>query len=229
MSPVTTWHGDAVAERLRVVLEVGRQRVFASAVDWPGWSRSARARDGEGAAVEALLSYRDRYALVAARAGAVLGDAVPQVVERLVGNATTDFGAPGLVADVERRPVPADEARRRSVLVAACWAALDDAVAVAPAELRKGPRGGGRDRDAVVRHVVEAEASYLRMVGLRPTPAERQDPAAYDGFRARLLEVLAQPSDGSPLREGGWPPTYAAMRIAWHALDHAWEVEDRAG
>ena len=216
-----------MAEPLRVVLEVGRQRVFATAVDWPGWSRSAKARDGEEAAVEALLSYRDRYRLVADRAGAVLPTGDPHVVERLAGNATTDFGAPGLVADVERQPVTAEEARRRSALVAACWAALDDAAAAAPAELRKGPRGGGRDRDDVVRHVVEAEASYLRQVGLRPTPAERRDPEAYAAYRAQLLDLLARPSDGSDLREGGWPPMYAAMRVAWHALDHAWEVEDR--
>jgi hypothetical protein len=214
-------------DRLRVVLEVGKQRVFATAVDWPGWSRSAKARDGEQAALEALLAYRDRYRLVADRAGAALTSGDPEVVERLPGNATTDFGAPGLVAECERRPVTADDARRRAALVAACWAALDDAAAAAPAALRKGPRGGGRDRDDVVRHVVEAEASYLRQVGLRPTPAERRDPDAYAGYRAQLLELLARPSDGRDLREGGWPPMYAAMRIAWHALDHAWEIEDR--
>jgi hypothetical protein len=41
------------------------------------------------------------------------------------------------------------------------------------------------------------------------------------------VAVLSRPSDGGPLAEKGWPARYAARRIAWHALDHAWEMEDR--
>jgi hypothetical protein len=26
-----------------------------------------------------------------------------------------------------------------------------------------------------------------------------------------------------------WLPRYFVRRVAWHALDHAWEIEDRAG
>ena len=39
----------------------------------------------------------------------------------------------------------------------------------------------------------------------------------------------AQLCDGSVPVPKGWPHRYAARRIAWHVLDHAWEMEDRAG
>jgi len=42
---------------IRVVVEGGAKRVFASAVDWPGWARSGR---DEAAALEALLAYAPR-------------------------------------------------------------------------------------------------------------------------------------------------------------------------
>ena len=42
-------------------LEVGAKRVFAGALDWPGWCRSARHEED---ALEALLAYGPRYAAV---------------------------------------------------------------------------------------------------------------------------------------------------------------------
>src|SRR5260370_8581235 len=42
-----------------VYLEIGEKRVFASALDWPGWTRSARDEQG---ALEALAAYAPRYA-----------------------------------------------------------------------------------------------------------------------------------------------------------------------
>jgi hypothetical protein len=47
-------------------------------------------------------------------------------------------------------------------------------------------------------------------------------------MRADILHILRQPSDGSPIAGRRWPPRYAARRIAWHVLDHAWEIEDRS-
>jgi hypothetical protein len=210
-----------------VVLEVGAKRVFATATDWPGWSRSART---EEAALEALLSYRDRYAPVAAAAGLKL-PAQPSltVAERVRGDATTDFGAPGAVARADFRPVGAADARRIGALVAAAWETLDAVAASAPAELRKGPRGGGRDRDKMLAHVASAEAAYARKIGVRlrePAPGDRE---AWLTNRDALLAVLSSPSDGERLvQPKGWPLRYAAQRIAWHALDHAWEMQDRS-
>jgi hypothetical protein len=214
--------------RLRVGIETVDRRTFASALDWPGWSRAGRDEPG---ALAALAGTAERYVAVAAAAGLELGAdrvAPADVVERVPGTATTAIGAPDVVFAADRRPVDAAEAARLAALVAAAWAALDATAAAAPAVLRKGPRGGGRDRDAVVAHAVAADAAYARRVGVRvgdPDPADR---AAVAALRAALLEVLRVPSDGSPLGGRRWPARYAARRIAWHALDHAWEIADRS-
>lgn len=144
------------------------------------------------------------------------------VVERLPGSATTDFGAPGAVAAADGVPLDAATANRQADLLAAAWATLDRVAATAPAVLRKGPRGGGRDRDAVVAHVREAELAHARKVGLRLRPA-RPGPA----LRAAVLDVVRDPGRVVP-DQRGWPLRYAVRRFAWHMLDHAWEIEDRS-
>jgi hypothetical protein len=215
-----------VSEPVAVYLELGAKRVFAGALDWPGWCRSGR---DEGRALEALAAAALRYAAVAARAGAPFpADASFEVRERLPGSMATDFGAPGAVPAFDATPLTSEQARAMAALVRASWAVLDDVVAGAPAELRKGPRGGGRDRDRVFEHVIAAESSYARKIGVRdpaPTPG---DGAAVAILRAAIAEALDAASDGAPPRERGWPPRYAARRIAWHVLDHAWEIEDRS-
>ncbi len=128
-----------------------------------------------------------------------------------------------MVADDDRRPTDADEAERLAAIVEASWAAFDRIAAAAPAELRKGPRGGGRDTAKVVEHVHGGDDSYASVVGI-PAADRRSAPA----IRERVLAILREPSDGSPLAGKRWPPRYAARRIAWHALDHAWEIEDRS-
>ena len=93
-----------------------------------------------------------------------------------------------------------------------------------PPELRKGPRGGGRDRDKVVAHVEEAERSYAKSIGIRlPRTAPIDGGPGRDrrGARARQRRVAAA-------RAAAWTQRYAARRIAWHVLDHAWEIEDRS-
>ncbi|MBU6244959.1 MAG: hypothetical protein KGP12_07060 [Actinomycetales bacterium] len=148
---------------LRVVLEIGTRRVFASAIDYPGWARSAKSPD---AAVAALLDYQPRYAPIAAAADEVV-DAPDEVdvIERLTGNATTDFGAPAIACAAEAVDLGPGDLARLQRLLAACRARFDAVASAAPAELRKGPRGGGRDTDAVVRHVDEVEAAYRRKRG----------------------------------------------------------------
>jgi hypothetical protein len=213
----------------RVYLELGRKRTFACAVDWPGWARSAPRRaamgdpDAETAALDALAAYLPRYAAVLAAAG--IRGAGPSlddldVVQRLPGDATTDFGAPSTIPDVDREPLGDGEGGRLAARLDACWQTLDAVAAGAPAELRKGPRGGGRDRDAVVGHVTEAERNYLRTIGLRfgpGTPPGQWRTALLDGLRG-----------GTPALGGSWPVRYVVRRAAWHVLDHAWEIEDRS-
>ena len=208
---------------VRVLVETAPKRTFASALDWPGLARSGRDR---AAALAALATVVPRYRAVAAAAGLDLDAAALLVVaEEAPGDATTSFGAPSIVAAADREPTTVADAERLAALVQAAWAALAAVAGSAPAELRKGPRGGGRDRDAVVAHVVDAEAAYAAVLGLRHKPA---DPAAVMAMRGAILNLLRHPSDGAPLAGKRWPVRYAARRIAWHALDHAWEIEDRA-
>jgi hypothetical protein len=236
---------------LRVYLEEGRRRTFAMAVDWPGWGRSAR--DGEGA-IEALLAYHPRYLPVVRDAGLDLPSAPPlpvaalpsapplpvaapdraitagvvalvDVLARVTGNATTDFGAPGVVPPFDHLGWGPDGADRQTWLLAAAWAYFDAVAAAAPPGLRKGPRGGGRDRDAIVDHVLGTEPAYVRKAGLQLTPpADRNGQQA---MRRQVLELLGG-SSGRAGTASGWPAPYAVRRLAWHALDHAWEIEDRS-
>jgi hypothetical protein len=210
-----------------VYLEVGKKRVFACSLDWPGWCRSGRT---EEAALEALAAYVPRYTPVATRAGLVLPLAAGEefeVVERLPGSASTDFGVPEQFATSDADPLTGPEAARLTALVIAAWETFDRVATTAPAELRKGPRGGGRDRDKMIDHVLASEVSYARKLGIKHKLLAMGDTAAIAALRNAITAVLRQPSDGAPPVPNGWPPRYAARRIAWHALDHAWEMEDR--
>jgi hypothetical protein len=212
---------------LAVCVEVAPRKAFASALDWPGWCRAGRDAD---AALAALADYADRYARVAKTAGVTFPTRVSfEVVEQVPGGATTAFGAPEITAAAERLPVTAAAATRIASLVTAAWTGFDGVVAESPAELRKGPRGGGRDRDKMVDHVLGAESSYARMIGLKLRQPEIGDIEAIGAQRLGIAAVLGGPSDGSPVRPNGWTTRYAARRIAWHVLDHAWEMQDRAG
>ncbi len=212
---------------ISAALEVGTKRTFAWADGWPGWCRAGR---DEGAALSALGTAGGRYAPIAAAAGLVLPwspDTPFDVVERVPGDATTDFGAPGKVAQLDRAPLSDVQAARLVSLLEAAWSTLDTIVSVAPLELRRGPRGGGRDRDQVFGHVVRAETSYARVIGLRLSEPDPADGDAVAAQRASIAALLRLPSDGSPLAGKRWPARTAARRIAWHVLDHAWEIEDR--
>ena len=198
---------------MRVYLEVGAKRVFACAEEWPGWSRSGRS---EEAAIEELLSYADRYAPVAP--GLDLTD--PVVTDRIPGDGSTDFGAPGRVPPCdEGQPLPDPWL---DILVAS-WRLLDEVSAGAPAELRKGPRGGGRDRDAVVQHVLNAERSYARKIGVKHREPAYDDAAAITAMRGDILDTLRS-GPSAPT----WPRRYFVRRTAWHVLDHAWEIQDKS-
>jgi hypothetical protein len=208
-----------------VYLEVGTKRVFACALRWPGWARSGK---NEELALEALAAYVPRFAVVAAEAGLRLPSTAGrsfEVVERVPGSATTDFGAPGAVASADKARLKDRAVDRVLSLVRASWVIFDRVVAGAPAELRKGPRGGGRDRDKIVEHVLGAESGYCRQIGLRLPQPDPADTGAVAEFRDQILDALPTWEPPGPKK---WPARYAARRIAWHALDHAWEIEDRS-
>ena len=221
---------------LRVVLEVAPKRSFASAVDWPGWSRGGRTPDD---ALRALLDYAPRYAAVAKRAKLAFRPPATvrglEVVERQTGSGGTEFGVPGVPAAAEDEVVSAADLRRLLALLDASWATFDAAARKARGvELAKGPRGGGRDLAKIVDHVREAEVAYLGQLGSR-SPSGREESAKEPmaRLRATFREALTAVSNGQPVADPRntkrpWSPRYSVRRSAWHALDHAWEIEDRA-
>lgn len=173
-----------------------------------------------------------RYAVVASEAGLAFPSDVArtfEVVEQLAGSATTDFGAPDKATASDGAPLSAEEAERIAALVAASWRVFDRVVSRAPAELAKGPRGGGRDRGAIVQHVLAAETAYARKIGIRQREPTAGDANAIAAHRAVILDTLRRSYETISVVERGWPPRYAARRIAWHVVDHAWEIEDRSG
>jgi hypothetical protein len=218
-----------------VYVEAGSKRAFAGAIEWPGWCRSGR---DEAGALAALIEYGARYASVVR--GAVKGFRAPRastltVVERLTGNATTDFGAPSIAPTADARPVDAAELKRLLALLDARWDAFDRAVNdAAGRELRTGPRGGGRQTDAMVGHVLGAESMYVTRLAAKGPKVEGRDASeATAEVRAVVRDALRRAvTEGLPSAgpRGGkiWLPRYFVRRAAWHVLDHAWEIEDRS-
>jgi hypothetical protein len=219
-----------------VYLEVTRRRIFAGAVEWPGWCRSGKT---ESDALEALVAYADRYAAVISRSrlGFERPDGVDdlEVVERLTGNATTEFGAPGVPPTADSRPLPPAELRRLTTILEASWRTFDRAAEKAlGVTLTKGPRGGGRDLPKMEDHVLEAEEAYVGALGSRP-PRLRGAPLSKRAaaLRASAVAALAARASGKPVvdprqTKRPWSPRYFVRRSAWHVLDHAWEIEDRS-
>lgn len=208
--------------------EIAPKKVFVWAVEWPGWCRSGRTVE---AARENLVAVRPRYSAVAQVAALRLPFVTMdefEIVESLKGGAGTEFGVPSAIGADDRRSVTAREAKRLAGLVLAAWTIFDRVASEAPAELRKGPRGGGRDTAKVIGHVLEADSAYAREIGIKNKPPLPDDVDAVAALRASILGILSNPSDGSPLADRKWTLRYAARRIAWHAVDHAWEVEDRS-
>lgn len=210
----------------RVVIETGEKKAFASAIDWPGWCRWTKASDD---VLAELQAYADRYQQIAEIAGvtgvkATVADM--QVIERLRGTATTDFGAPDVAATIEREPVSEAECERRLKLVQACWTYFDTTLARVSAELQKGPRGGGRDRDKMRAHVLESERNYARNVGVKTPPGAMDSPAGLKAHRKAVVEAIRE-HNAHGLQARSWPLWYFVRRLSWHVTDHAWEMEDK--
>jgi hypothetical protein len=222
-------------------LEIGESRTFAAALDWPGWCRSGR---DEESALQALFEYGPRYGRVLQRTR--LGFHAPSqpsalvVVERLTGNTTTNFGAPNLALSRDTEPIEPEELHRWQLVLKACWRAFDRAAEAASGQtLRKGPRGGGRELAKISEHVRGVEAAYLTSLGGKWEPSnEKRDEKGTDKELAQLRKTIlttleAAVKGEAPKRgpRGGvrWTPRYFVRRLAWHDLDHTWEIEDRAG
>jgi hypothetical protein len=220
-------------DALPVYLEIGKKKTFAGAVEWPGWMRSGR---DEEAALQELLAYGPRYARLLRSTR--LDFHPPEdilslkVVERLEGDTTTDFGAPGKAVSSDGEQLGSEELDRLELILKAGWKAFDEAAdAAAGRELRKGPRGGGRELEGIVRHVAEADLAYLSALGWK-VKGVTTDAAGLGRIRQEILDGLESSARGELPRQGPrggerWSARYFVRRSSWHTLDHAWEIEDR--
>ena len=206
-----------------VRIEKGKSRVFAVAIEWPGWARSAK---DEAGAIDALVEYGPRYkAAVKKRIALPRSADDVRVVERAKGDSNTDFGVPASPkADAEA--VDARELKRLVGILEASWSAFDAAVKKAKGKtLRKGPRGGGRTLAKIVaHHDDEGLRAYVSKVGGDAKAPDVRN-AFLDALEARNRGDL--PAKG-PRGGARWTAAQAVRRAAWHALDHAWEIEDRS-
>ncbi len=218
-----------------VFLEVGKKRTFAGAIEWPGWCRSGH---DEASALESLYHYASRYAAALGPSQMIFRPPASTeafvVIERVAGNATTDFGAPGQLLSGDVESVDDAELQRFNELLKAFWRTFDTIAATAKGiALRKGPRGGGRDLDEIVRHVVEADIAYLARLGCKLDISGEANPdKVLRQTRQATLDTLAAAVHGEIPTQGPrggmrWTPRYFVRRLAWHLLDHAWEIEDR--
>ncbi len=128
----------------------------------------------------------------------------------------------------EADPLPDDELERRIGLMQAAWNHFDDVSGAVAAPLVKGPRGGGRERDHIVRHVYVSERhNFWRKVGIREDDEARLTSEELAWLRDRFVAAIREyHADGRPARR--WPLRFLIRRTAQHAMDHAWELEDRS-
>ena len=216
---------------VRTVVQHGpkRKKVAAFAVDWPGWSRGAKTPD---AALELLEAYRERYRPIARLAGleAEFDAAGPlEIIEDHVGVGSTDFwGISFAPASLEQGPMPEDELERKLALLEAAWRFFDDVAARVSPDLAKGPRGGGRTRDEIVRHVVGNEWGDLaQKIGVSPA-GEVMTPEAIRSHRDAYVAAMRDYNAQGKLGRGrNWTIGLLLRHTAFHALDHAWEMEDK--
>ena len=185
---------------IECLVEVGAKRTFAAAAAWPGWCRSAR---DEADALEALRGLwralcggpRRRRTSVRAARRRCASCSSPNVRR---ATRPPSSGRPTRSSTPTRSRSRARGWTRLRSILEACWTAFDRAATDADGvELRKGPRGGGRELDAIVAHVAGAEASYLRrLTGVTVKVDES------DAWASRLVERAAV-LDGARPGEGG--------------------------
>jgi hypothetical protein len=216
---------------VRTVIQRGpkEKKAVAFAVDWPGWSRGAKTPQ---LAMETLAAYAERYGPVARLAGFGpefdAGGAL-EVVEESTGAGSTDFWGISFVASsFEQGPLSEHELERNIALLQAAWHYFDDAAARVSAEMRKGPRGGGRDRDEIMGHTFRTEAGdFARRVGVRTQPDEMFTAAGLSTHRERFVAAVREHNAAGRMAGRSWTIPFLLRHTAFHTLDHAWEMEDK--
>ncbi len=218
---------------VRTVIERGPKdkRFVAFSLDWPGWSRGGKTGELAFATLEA---YRDRYRPIAKLAGMdrEFDAAGPlDVVEERVGTGSTDFWAISFSPCAAERDEPMDAAtlERAITILRACWAFFDDVAARVSPEMRRGPRGGGRDRNRIIRHTVRTESEdFAKQVGIRIEDEAALSPDGLKQHRRDYVEAMRAYNAGEVTRRmRSWTLPFLIRHSAFHTLDHAWEMEDK--
>jgi hypothetical protein len=217
---------------VRTVVQRGPKdkKSVAFALDWPGWSRGAKTAD---VALETLESYRERYQPIADLSGmaAEFAAAGPlEIVEDEIGTGSVDFwGISFSPSSTEHGPMSEAELDRGITILRACWAYFDAVAARVSAEMRKGPRGGGRDRDTIIRHTVRNESEeFAKQVGLRIPERAALTPDGLRQHRENYVEAMRAYNAGEVTRRmRSWTLPFLIRHSAFHTLDHAWEMEDK--
>jgi hypothetical protein len=216
---------------VRVVVERGPKgkKSVAFAVDWPGWSRGAKTPE---AALETLEAYRARYrpvAVAAGMAGQFDKGGRLTVAEDRVGTGSTDFwGISFSPSALETEPMSAQDLDRKLTLLCACWEFFDDVAARVSTEMQRGPRGGGRDRDRIIRHTIRTESEdNAKKVGIRNPEGFALTPEGLQAHRESYLAAMRAYNAGEIKRMRSWNLPFLIRHSAYHTMDHAWEMEDK--
>src|SRR5215203_6869274 len=193
---------------VRTVLERGPKgkRSVAFGIDWPGWSRGAKSPE---LALETLESYRERYRPVSGLAGMArqFDAAGPlEIVEDKVGTGSTDFwGISFSPSATEQEPMGEKELERGITLLRACWAIFDGVAARVSPEMRKGPRGGGRDRDQIISHTIRQESeNFATGVGLKIPEEGAMTPDGLREYREAYVDAMWAYNTGEGRRMRSW-------------------------
>jgi hypothetical protein len=216
---------------LRVVIEHGTsdKKVVAFAPDWPGWSRGAKSPD---AALATLEMYRSRYRPIAAKvrlAKEFDAQGPFEVIEEKVGTGSTDFwGISFSPCRLETEPMDEAEFKRKVKLLRSCWSYFGDVAARVSPTLAKGPRGGGRERDQIIRHTIRVESEdFAKKVGLRVPEESALAPGALADYRDDYVAAMIAYRNGEVKPMSSWNLPFLIRHSAFHTMDHAWEMEDK--
>jgi hypothetical protein len=160
-------------------------------------------------------------------AASTAADVEVDVVERYPGTGSTDFwGISFAFSSLDQQALSSDELERELTLLRACWAFFDDVRARVSAELQRGPRGGGRDLDRIVRHTLVSELDMAKKLNLRPLSDELLTDAGLRAYRDAYCDTVRElRAQDKPARS--WPLRYLLRHTAFHTLDHSWEMEDK--
>jgi hypothetical protein len=217
---------------VRTVIQRGPKdrKSVAFSLDWAGWERGAKTAE---LALETLESYRERYRVIADLAGMAqeFEAAGPlEVVEDMVGTGSVDFwGISFSPSSTETEPMSEVDLERGITLLRASWTFFDAVAARVSPQMRQGPRGGGRDRDRIIRHVIRNESEdFAKQVGLRIPEEAALTPEGLRRHRETYVDAMHAYNAGKVSRRmRSWNLPYLIRHSAYHTLDHAWEMEDK--